>query len=222
MTTLNRQRTNIVFSTLFDEDRILAPAEASKYERIFEKDGILRWKASPLTLGSCQIGVSLQELFLSASISARWSNSIHDVSVDISSLLALFQHEEYILWYNHASRHATIALKKDVTPISQLKAWSHALMLSQIVVSGSLMEGKALRLPESSLENLAGRKETTNLPDHSDFLVLPALDILESTLKTHSERFDSYISRLREAGWELDTPALETRPGKRFEISNLE
>lgn len=45
------------------------------------------------------------------------------------------------------------------------------------------------------------------------------LDILESTLRQHSEMFDGYISRLKEAGWDVETASLETKPGMRVEIS---
>ncbi|KAL2828690.1 vitamin B6 photo-protection and homoeostasis-domain-containing protein [Aspergillus cavernicola] len=102
MTTLNRQRANIVFSTLLSSDQdvahlhnhqtqhhpkpngqtppqILTPAEVSKQERIFQANNALKWYPSLQnpdheTLGTCQIGVSLPQFLSSSSPSPSSSN----------------------------------------------------------------------------------------------------------------------------------------------------
>ncbi|KAK2763912.1 hypothetical protein FQN54_009531 [Arachnomyces sp. PD_36] len=195
MTSLNRQRANIVFSTLYDEDRIPSVEEVSQKERIFERDGVLRWKASSTSLGYARIGAPLKELLLTASTSTDHGTSIRSPGIDIPALLALFEKEEYILWFDGARRRATIVLKRDVSPTSQLKAWSHALLVA--------------RKAETQSTTTGGDKSPTTL------------DIFESTLKGHSQKFDGHISRLREAGWDVETASLETTPGKRVDISRM-
>lgn len=197
MISLNRQRTNIVFSTLFDEDRVPPVEEVSRKERIFERDGILRWNASAstTTLGYAQIGGTLKDLLLtSPSTSTNYKTSIQSPDIDISALVSLFKKEEYILWFDRKTKRASIVLKCGVRPTSQLKAWSHALMVARRVASQS------------------GAADEDEKPS-------TMLDILESTLRQHSEMFDGYISRLKEAGWDVETASLETKPGMRVEIS---
>src|ERR1700709_848660 len=67
MRTLNRQRANLVFSTFLEDSKSIhkeqslkalpTPEEISLRERIFERDGVLRWKGSEI-IGYCEIGVS--------------------------------------------------------------------------------------------------------------------------------------------------------------------
>ncbi|KAK2781885.1 hypothetical protein FQN52_001285 [Onygenales sp. PD_12] len=212
MTTLNRQRANIVFSTLYDEDHVLTPAQTSKGERIFERDGILRWKASSTILGSCCIGVSFQDLLLSRCGSSR-RNSIRDVGLDIPRLLHIFEKEEYILWFNPVSKKGIIVLKNNVTPVSQLKAWSHALMVSKYVAAES--QNGSQKLSKEGGNSKRGQQGNYNATDATNSMY----SIFESTLQSHSKRFDNQILRLKEAGWDVDTPSLETRPGRRLEIA---
>lgn len=205
MTTLNRQRANIVFSTLFqpkhDEhkdknkdrqqhNRILTPEETSKLERIFERDGVLRDSSSSSILGFCMIGVSIKDLFQLSSLdhdhdkhSNSNPNSIRDVGFDVSALFKIFKAEGYILWFSAVQRQGVIVLKDGASAATQLKAWSHALLVSQHLASG--------KRPES------------------------LLDILEATLQQRSGAFEDECRRLREAGWDIDTAALETRAGRR-------
>ncbi|KKZ64655.1 hypothetical protein EMCG_09437 [[Emmonsia] crescens] len=220
MTTVNRQRASIVFSTLFEEARVLTPAQTSKCERIFERDGILRWKASSTTLGSCRIGVSFQELLCDSS---RRVKSIRDVRIDIHRLLRLFEKEEYILWFNPIDKKGTIVLKNNVSPISQLKAWSHALMVAKRVAT--LRVEEAERINNKSLFEKGGEKskrrdqqgnETDSVANPTDPDTM--FSILESTLQTHSTNFKGQIALLKDAGWDVETPSLETRPGRRFEV----
>ncbi|KAK2808808.1 hypothetical protein FQN49_008675, partial [Arthroderma sp. PD_2] len=129
MSTLNRQRANIVFSVLFEDDRVLTPAQASKEERIFEKDGVLRWKAeSTAVLGTCQIGVSLEQLLLLLPSQSnddcgdeRKVGPNIDTDISLEALIDIFKEEEYILYFNPLSRVGAIVLKAGVSPQSQLK-----------------------------------------------------------------------------------------------------
>ncbi|OAT06357.1 DUF647 domain-containing protein [Blastomyces gilchristii SLH14081] len=216
MTTLNRQRANIVFSTLFEDGRVLTPKQASKCERIFERDGVLRWKASAATLGSCRIGVSFQELLCG---SRGRVNSIRDINIDIRRLLHLFREEEYILWFNSSDKGGTIVLKNSVTPLSQLKAWSHALMVAKRIAD--LREGAgSLSGKEGNGEKSSRRDQQRNKDDSIANLTDPdtIFSILESTLHSHSTSFNGQVAMLKDAGWDVDTPSLETRPARRFQI----
>ncbi|OJD12390.1 hypothetical protein ACJ73_09361 [Blastomyces percursus] len=216
MTTLNRQRANIVFSTLFEDGGVLTPKQASKCERIFERDGVLRWKASAEALGSCRIGVSFQELLCGT---RGRVNSIRDIDIDIHRLLHLFRQEQYILWFNASDKRGTIVLKNSVTPLSQLKAWSHALMAAKRLAS--LREGPdSLSRKEGKGEKSTRRDQQRNEDDPIANLTDPdtIFSILESTLHTHSTSFIGQIAMLKDAGWDVDTPSLETRPARRFQV----
>ncbi|EEH37366.2 DUF647 domain-containing protein [Paracoccidioides lutzii Pb01] len=220
MTTLNRQRANIVFSTLFEEGRALTPKQTSKCERIFERDGILRWKASSTTLGFCRIGIAFQELLRSSNVSCR-ANSIRDIPIDIPRLLRLFEKEEYILWFNPVSKKGTIVLKNNVKPVSQLKAWSHALLVAKHLMKTTEDAEKNNNSPITKGEvKLERQNRKKNYKDTAADVSNPdtMLSILESTLQTHSMNFAGQISRLKDAGWDIDSPSLETNAGRRLEV----
>lgn len=225
MTSLNRQRANIVFSTLFetddggwqttttpttttkerrnqeadDEFRVPRPDEVAAHERIFERDGILRWtsigshsSSSSRTLGWCRIGTSLQEL---VSLLRRNDGSLPA----LRELTDLFESESYLLFFSSSKRagsgKAIVVLKHGCTPAHQVKAWAHALLAARVLLLGREEDG-----PED---------ERT------------ILSVVEQTLTflNADARFDRYVTRLARAGWALDVAALETTPGRRIRIS---
>lgn len=203
MTTLNRQRSNIVFSTLLDETRASSPGQASKDERVFERDGVLRWKASSESLGFCRIGVSLDELLrLSSPSLSRSTRSLRNVGVSIPRLLDIFEREDYVLWFDKGSKRGAIVLKSGATPVSQLKAWSHALMVSRYVAH-----------PEQGIRS--DQKQHEKASDS----ITSVYALLEETLKSHSKEFPGFVKQLKDAGWDVETPALETRPGRRLAVA---
>ncbi|PGH27529.1 hypothetical protein AJ80_00770 [Polytolypa hystricis UAMH7299] len=217
MTTLNRQRANIVFSTLFNEGRALTPDQVSRRERIFERDGILRWKASSTTYGSCQIGAAMRDLFLSIGDSTSSGNYIRDIHVDIRTLIKIFEQENYILWYNKESRRATIVLKAHATPATQLKAWSHALIVSRLVSLESLLKQDG-QLVREKTQLITQREKNANPEEGEGGAPTTMLAILQRTLSSHSGNFSDWTVRLGSVGWDLNTPVLETRPGTRLEV----
>ncbi|KAJ5130106.1 uncharacterized protein N7515_006145 [Penicillium bovifimosum] len=205
MTSLNRQRANITFSTLFSSDEhlnsyltsdqseatatntknptILTPEQVSKQEHIFHRDGALQWTqpSSSRThhLGSAQIGVSM-------------STFLHESSTHFEALVSLFTDEEYILHLSPSTPvschkwNAVILLKRGCSVPSQLKAWAHALLAARIL---SLQDRPAEALPS----------------------IQQSLRLL-----TAGSRFEGYLVGLRGAGWNLDIAALETRGGRRI------
>ncbi|KAJ5785652.1 uncharacterized protein N7503_010864 [Penicillium pulvis] len=217
MTSLNRQRANIVFSALLSSDpntlniqdkptqnnsipdmnhqnnwTILTPAQVSKQERIFPRDGVLEWVESPTKpsqyLGTAEIGISLPKFF-SAS-----SNSFQ-TSIPMTTLHDLFAGEQHVLFLfpRGATWHASILLKKGCSVQSQLKAWMHALLAARVLFDA----------------------DTTS--ESEQFVY----QVVESTLwfLNGGERAERYLAALAREGWVLDIGALETRGGRRIALS---
>ncbi|KAJ6092966.1 hypothetical protein N7486_008255 [Penicillium sp. IBT 16267x] len=219
MTSLNRQRANIVLSALLSSDpdtlsiqdkptnpskskrqnqwKILTPAQVAQQERIFPRDGVLEWTSSPSHpskhLGTAEIGVSLPTFF-----SAHSSTSFQ-TSIPMTKLHDLFAEEQHILFlYPRGAKrkiwHASILLKKGCAVQSQLKAWMHALLAARVLSqSDTTAEGEQF-----------------------------VCQVLESTLRflNDGSRAERYLTALAAEGWVLDIGALETRGGRRIALSN--
>jgi hypothetical protein len=233
MTSLNRQRANIVFSAISETDlleqdpdtemvtdvKFLRPDEAARDEKVFERDGVLRWfsflssssSSSPSSnekLGWCRIGSSMQELIIPSS-----SSSSFMLTTSLWKLFHIFSSEQYILVPHRPNHHhhlqkettITILLKQNCTPTQQLKAWAHALLVARLAAAASSK-------PVPS-------KKSINIHDDGDDDEIMA--ILSDSLDDFSARFDNfYVEELKLAGWDLDTAALETRPGRRINIAD--
>jgi hypothetical protein len=230
MTSLNRQRANIVFSAIFETDlleqdpdtemvtdvKFLRPDEAARDEKVFERDGVLRWfsflsSSSPSSnekLGWCRIGSSMQELIIPPSSSSSM------LTTSLWKLFHIFASEQYILVPHRPNHHhhlqkettITILLKQNCTPTQQLKAWAHALLVARLAAAAASSK------PVPS-------KKSINIHDDGDDDEIMA--ILSDSLDDFSARFDNfYVEELKLAGWDLDTAALETRPGRRINIAD--
>lgn len=203
MTSLNRQRANIVFSALLDSDpdldlnnpnpeqkpttktewTLLTPAETSNKERIFYPDNLLAWDTRKL--GFCHLGVNLPSFLGSP---GRLTTSVGPTT-QLSTLTTLFATEHYMLLFTHtAPCQGRVVLKPDCSVEDRLKAWCHALLAARIL-SGSDVQNE---------EELV-------------------LDVVSRTLEFLNERsrFRRYVEGLREVGWDLGIAALETRSGRR-------
>ncbi|KAF1990957.1 DUF647-domain-containing protein [Aulographum hederae CBS 113979] len=191
MRSLNRQRANIVFSSLLEDDKVLTPIEVSRRERIFERDGALRWMAGPV-FGFCKIGVKFQALLLHLATESQRTGSMRVAKTELAALVELFRNENYMLWYDDSTAEAVIVLKEGITTESQLKAWCHALSLARRV---SHQPGT-----------------TANVANTQQALIAH----VAATLKDTTTDFDAYARRLRAAGWDLEVAALETHSGYRL------
>ncbi|KAJ5647627.1 hypothetical protein N7490_003999 [Penicillium lividum] len=205
MTSLNRQRANIVFSALLSKETlghiqdspednaqwtILTPAQVAQQERIFPRDGALEWSSPQRQyLGTAEIGVSLSAFFNASSASS------FQTPIPMIRLHELFAKEQYILFLfprgnGDAKRtwHASILLKKGCSVRSQLKAWMHALLAARVLSEGD----------EDDTENV--------------------LQVIEQTLGflNIGARCERYLAALATEGWVLDIGALETRGGRRI------
>lgn len=196
MRTLNRQRSNILFPAILNENKVLSPAEVSKRERIFEWDGALRWQSehSSRVLGSCRIGVSPRELL-------SHSSPATSRSVDLGRLLGIFEDEQYMLWLDRNSKRAAIVLKTQATPACQLKAWWHALLISKELAS---------ERTQYPADKTVEKRQCSTVCMYT---------LLEETLETVSAVFDQNLERLQSAGWDVGNSSLETSLGRRVEIS---
>ncbi|GES60658.1 DUF647 domain protein [Aspergillus terreus] len=199
MTSLNRQRANIVFATLLDADPalralalaphvsgpadsrgVLSPAQVAAREAIFERDGVLRWSSAAAAgtapvLGVCRIGVSVGEFL-------RWLGGAGRAGVPLDRLQELFRAEAYLLFLRGGN--AAILLKRGCTPRAQLKAWMHALLAARVL--GETREGR-----DEETERVVG--------------------VVDATLRfLNQTRVDGYLDALTRAGWDVELAALET------------
>jgi len=126
MKTLNRQRANLVLSMYLHDIKddlgsnvgsFPSPTQISARERIFERDGALRWNGGPV-LGYCEMGISF----------SRIVNFIG--SEELTILLDEFKDDSYIIWFDEPSKTYLVSLKDSATPIDQLHAWMHVLYLA--------------------------------------------------------------------------------------------
>ncbi|KAI9793514.1 MAG: hypothetical protein M1816_007947 [Peltula sp. TS41687] len=194
MRTLSRQRACILFSELFDNNRVLTPEQVASKERIFRRSELIRWTNGEV-LGRAKIGVELQALLACIGDSNPRTRSIQNPIVTLTEIEQLFEKEQYILWYDEASKTVLIVLKDSASTLSQIKTWAQALLVAR--------EHQQYSTRASSLEL---RSE------------LHLMNVLRETLAFLNSGFDGYTQRLKNAGWDLDTAALETRAG--FRISS--
>ncbi|KAJ6257196.1 hypothetical protein Dda_8082 [Drechslerella dactyloides] len=132
MVTLNRQRANLVMSTFAETGVILTPRDVARRERIFERDGVLRWFNGEI-LGWAMIGTKLSTII--APTAAVGENlSLADVAKSCPT-------EQYMLWFGSSrggqlrNTHVCICLESGCAPASQLKAWMHGLLSAKMLSS---------------------------------------------------------------------------------------
>ncbi|MCJ1308456.1 hypothetical protein MMC25_002109 [Agyrium rufum] len=196
MNTLNRQRANIVFSHLWETGETLSLKQTSGKERIFERDGALRWKGGHL-LAFAGIGSPLQRLLdlvsQSISTSSKVVDSTMDAAMALQRILGLFEKEEFLIWClpstDHSLARFCIVLKENASPLSQLKGWAC-----------SIRAARDLEHSDSQHQN----------PEEM-------LKIVQTAVAAINSRWIADVTKLREAGWDLDMSSLET--GSSFRIN---
>ncbi|KAF2840757.1 DUF647-domain-containing protein, partial [Patellaria atrata CBS 101060] len=201
MRSLNRQRANLVLSYLIEDGEVLAPQEVARKERIFERDGALRWKNHAI-IGNCKIGVSFHTILRCLGDSHERTGSIQVHQKEIATLMEIFEREEYVLWYDEMHSSAYIVLKNGCSADTHLKAWTHALHVAWRASRHLSMDGKK--------------------PRDASLGCFEILSDLRTTLKETSIEFADYARQLKEAGWDLDIAALETSSGCRLELGKID
>jgi hypothetical protein len=206
MRTLNRQRANIMLSTLLESNKVLTPRDVSKSERVFEKDGVLRW-ADDHIIGHCRIGVSMSELLRALHGKKHEKTAALELRhVGLEELVAVYANEAYILWFASPTSQALIVLKENCSANDQLRAWMHALLLAQ-----RQRQRQRVRV---------GRKPQPP-PDLNDESRV-GLTELRATLEEVRRIFDKFEEDFVEAGWDLKVAALETRTRTRAMVGTIE
>jgi hypothetical protein len=115
---------------MFKTGTVLRVADVAARERVFERDGVLRWDGK--VVGHARIGVELGELLGRMGERQKETGAVKYIT-GIGELMELYEEEEYILWFHGGRRDALIVLKQGATPIDQLKAWAHALLVARAV-----------------------------------------------------------------------------------------
>lgn len=207
MRTINRQRANILLSTLTSYNNVLTPLEVSNREVVFESraGSVLRWSPN-VVHGYCDFGASLKEVLrvLPGVRQDCTSGSLQLGNVDLSTLMQLFRYQHYILWYEietatwrtNSGPHVIIVLKEGSTARGQVKAWYHALLLSR----------QLHKLRSTTRKQLGCSKDSP----------IVSFKHVASTLQIVDKTFEAHARRLKAAGWDLEIPALETCSGCRI------
>jgi len=202
MKSLNRQRTNIVFSHIMEHNKVLRPTDVSTLERIFERDGVLRWADSKV-IGRARIGVNIDSV-LTCLAGERHSRtgSRGLQTIKLSDLMRLYSHDAYVLWFDVSRAEAWIVLKQGCKPIDQIQAWAHALLVAR-------------RAEQHAVNAKRRGHEISNIArNDSNF----GLDELRETLREIKEMLQGNVSKLLDAGWDLDIAMLETTSRSRAVI----
>lgn len=168
----------------------MTPDEVSSHERIFEWDGVLRWRGS-LPFAKARIGVTLHSLLKTLGPAHLVTGAICDADLILERLVKIYSHEGFLVWYDSPKRTAYIVLKCQASAKAQLKAWALALWVAH-----------------RFRKQYATGANTENL-----------LQLLEITLRDISNQWDDSIERIRAAGWDIDVANLETSSGSRIRLT---
>jgi hypothetical protein len=218
MTSLNRQRANIVFSTLLGSDKdlrdldldldqmdqdaelnpdldptqwtLLTPAQVARQECIFYPDGALRWSTSTTSPTPTPTWPSPQTLG-SAKIGISTTSFLKTTNPStFHKLTTLFKNEGYILFLSPKQ--------------NQKKKWHVSILLKQHSSVNDQLKAWAHGL-------FAARILHDN--ENEDILA-----VIAKTLFALNGRFDGYLIALGGVGWEVGIGALETGGGRRVDI----
>ena len=187
MHSLNRQRANIVLSNLLHDKKVLTPAKVCLEERIFEWDGVLRWRGS-VPIAKARIGVSLRSLLSSLEPAHDVTGATSDINFVLQRLTRIYEREDFLMWYDASRKMAYIVLKEQASPRTQLKAWALALW-----VANRLKDGDAT---SATIDKI--------------------LELIESSVMEISNQWTELIERIKAAGWEIDIANLETTSATRI------
>ncbi|KAE8348570.1 DUF647 domain protein [Aspergillus coremiiformis] len=232
MTSLNRQRANIVFSTLLGSDpglnlkyatlsqygplgskqniatktqdqwQVPTPAQVANQEKIFETDGILKWSSSVPSPRQYKLGYCRIGVSLEQFLAP--SSSPQRGSGSFGTLLPM-------------PRLSSLFESEDyilfLHPNGQI--WDARILLKTSSTTQSQLKAwlHALLTAQvlcTSTETIQEQSDRTNI----EFM----MDTISRTLVFLNDgaRTDQYMSALTQAGWDINVAALETRSGRRI------
>lgn len=234
MTTLNRQRANIVLSALFDSDTeidlqnrviphepdfdaptgltVLTPAEVSAQERIFHRVGALQWTSpserTTKYLGTAEIGISLDTFFKHAwrykDSAPTSSGASFKKALPMKRLTSTFEDEPYILFLFPL-------------PGGSTATWHASILLKKgCTVTGQLKAWAHALLTAWVLSGSAYSNKETLLSQGSQYVSGVVADVLD--VLNQKARFEGFLSALERAGWDVGVGALETSGGRRVSL----
>jgi len=210
MTTLNRQRAGLVFGSLLDRGTLLSPAEVKEREKVFERDGVIR-DSQGRVLGFAGIGVSFEEYLsrigrctggTSFAVDGGGGTTIGAAVVEVHTDGP--REEMFLLHLDERSRHVSIALRRDSTVKDQLEAWYTACLALRLLRDGSV---KSIGSGKEDAEEKSISSGTNDS--------IPASIVIRAR-RYSAEAFSDILRRLVEAGWDVETAALETRRATRY------
>lgn len=240
MTSLNRQRANIVFSALLDSDPdldldqfrsgeskptkaeasasqkrlVLTPAQVAQQEHIFHRDGALEW-TSTSTPGKTQQD-HLGTATIGVSLPTFFQNASYDKSHTTASFKTPIPMKQLTSLFANESYLLFLSPASQQSHKTQTK-WQAAILLKRNCPVQSQLKAWMHTLLAARV--LSTTPESTN-PTQTD---TPAsiCTILARTLNflNHDSRFENYASTLSQVGWAMNTAALETTGGRRVTFS---
>ncbi|KAJ5789406.1 uncharacterized protein N7518_006417 [Penicillium psychrosexuale] len=239
MTSLNRQRANIVFSALLDSDSSLAlaldlnlnlgatptttlekkstlltltPAQVAQHERIFHQDGALQWTQHTTTqhLGSAQIGVSMSTFLRSCGSSSGPGSGRKSSSSSFPRTLPLPQ-----LVTVFADEYYMLFLAPGGNPNSNANVTK--LHASILLKRGCAVEHQLKAWAHALLAARVLALVGISTPSSSVDAVLAVVERTLGLLNADA-RFQGYLMALRGVGWDVGIAALETGGGRRIDI----
>ena len=226
---LNRQRANLVFSHLIAHGQVLSPHAVAQRERIFERDGVLRW-CDDAVLGWGCIGGGAERLVSAVrmAVGVDGNEKRSSEAMALARLAQVFDGEGYLLWVTPAGGttgrstgkstvDVVIVVKKGAAAAALLRAWCQGLLAARWITAGSRKDhGDAVKQPQQQDELQRGF-----LLDHED-AVGARLRLLADSLSETRRLFARWEHALCEAGWDLSTDALETKGGRRVAVRSVE
>ena len=108
---------------------MMTPDEVSSQERIFEWDGVLRWRGST-PFAKAIIGVNLHSLLTTLAPAHVVTGAVRDGDFVLERLVRIYSYEDFLVWYASPKRTAYIVLKGQASAKAKLKAWALALWVA--------------------------------------------------------------------------------------------
>ena len=194
MRSLNRQRASIVLSNLMQDDKVLTPQHVSQHERIFEWDGVLRWKGASV-IGKAHIGVNVQQLLSAFAPAHSTTGAMRDADLYLQRMIELYKKDDFLFWCDRPQGMGYIVLKESATPETQLKAWAVALWV---------------------VHRLQTHPHATSAINETNESVF---NVAETTLHELTNRWESWMKQMKTAGWDTQVASLETVSGTRIHLA---
>lgn len=214
MTSLNRQRAAIVFGTyLAHQGRVLTPRDAQVRERIFERDGVVRDANTGGILGYAQIGVSFEDYLRQVGTRRNLSTSfavpqdgLHEVLADTRS----GREKHFLIHLDERNRQVFIALDKRCTVQDQLQAWFIACVALQALHNQKHGTSTNDKSPGHDVSFADGQRNKGSESGRSV--------VMEEAQRNAVKAFPDLLKGLIEAGWNVETGALETQRATRYAV----